>query len=158
MIKIATIAAALLMGTAATAMAQEISGNWSVNSANGACWASTGAEETEGNTNGRGAAIASIQNFPSENVRGSIAFTNGGVESSQHKAEVSVDGKKFPTLTYKEAAFVGSGKNEAELTDAMRRGRLLEVTWTSKDGEKVTDRFSLAGFSAAKNTIDQDCR
>lgn len=155
MFKKTVLTAALLLGTAHVALAQQNFDDWSVSSANGACWASTTPTSP---VDGRGQPVLSIQNHPSEGVRGSIALTTGGIDASQAKAVIEVGDKEFATLTYGEAAFVGSGKPEAELTAAMQRGQELKISWTSKEGKVDTDIYSLRGFSAAKSEIDRNCR
>jgi serine/threonine-protein kinase RIO1 len=80
------------------------------------------------------------------------------VDASQMKAVIVVDDKEFNTLTYREAAFVGTGKPEADLTAAMQRGKEAKVIWTSKDGKTAVDRYDLTGFTSAKNDIDRSCK
>jgi len=158
MIKTATLCATIILGTVYASAAQQSFDDWSVFSGNGACWASTMPHHSESTFENRSTPYLSIQNHPSEGVRGSIAVTNGGVDASQMKAVIDVDGKQFATLTYAEAAFVGTGKPETNLTAAMLRGKEFKVTWTDKDGKSAEDRYSLTGFSAAKNEIDQNCK
>ena len=158
MIKTATISIAVILGTIYSANAQQNSSNWKVSLADGACWASSSPSSSDSSFDNRSIPYLSIQNHPSEGVKGSIAASNGGVDASQMKAVIVVDDKEFNTLTYREAAFVGTGKPEADLTAAMQRGKEAKVIWTSKDGKTAVDRYDLTGFTSAKNDIDRSCK
>jgi len=158
MIKTATISIAVFLGTIYSANAQQNFSNWKVSSSDGACWASSSPSSIDGSFENRSVPSLSIQNHPSEEVKGSIAASNGGVDASQMKAVIVVDDKEFATLTYREAAFVGTGKPEANLTAALLRGKEAKVIWTSKEGKTVVDRYDLAGFTSAKNDIDRNCK
>lgn len=155
MIRYAAILAAAL--AAGAAHAETTHADWTSKSEGGRCWATSAPTSSEGGIAGRAAPYVSIQNVPAEDVRGSIAFVSGTELTAEGDAKVQVDGQSFEVLPFKDAAFAGSGKPEAALAGAMRRGHELVVTWTTKDGITATDRYSLAGFGAAKATVDA-CR
>jgi hypothetical protein len=71
---------------------------------------------------------------------------------------VTIDGQDIEVLPFKDSAFAASGRPEAALVTAMRRGHELKVEWSLKDGTKATDTYDLAGFSSAKQEIDANCR
>jgi hypothetical protein len=152
MIRYAGILAIALVAGAANAETNHA--DWASRSENGHCWAMSGPSSSEGGIAGRSGPYVSIQNVPSEDVRGSIAFVSGTELTAEGEAKVQVDGQSFEVLPFKDAAFAGSGKPEAALVGAMRRGHELVVTWMAKDGSTATDRYSLAGFGAAKATVD----
>lgn len=152
MIKYAAFLAMALSAGAATA--EEAATGWESKSEDGRCWAISSPTSSEGGIAGRSGPYVSIQNVPSEDVRGSVAFVSGTDATAEGEAKVLVDGQSFEVLPFKDAAFAGSGKPEAALVGAMRRGHDLVVTWTTKDGSTATDRYSLAGFSAAKSAVD----
>lgn len=148
---IAAIAAGL------PAAAQNIHEDWKSFSRDGRCWASTAPQESTGSIPGRTAPYLSILNHPGEGVRGSVSVVAGYDKAGIGEASLEVDGKKFDVLPFGNAAFAASGKPEAALIAAMRRGTELKVTWTSEVGETATDRYSLAGFTASKIDIDSAC-
>lgn len=158
MIKAAAISLAVILGSIYSASAQADNSKWKVSSANGACWASALPSSSENSFDSRSIPSLSIQNHPSEGVKGSVAATNGGVDASQMKAVIVIDDKEFATLTYGVAAFVGTGKPENDLINAMLRGKDAKVIWTSKDGKRVIDNYDLNGFAASKNEIDRICK
>lgn len=156
--QIATLAALASIVFSLPAAAQAVHGDWESFQKDGKCWASTVPAGSEGSVSRRSAPYLSIQNHPAEGVRGSVLISAGFEEAGLGEAKVEVDGKSFEVLPYGGAAFAASGKPEAALIAAMRRGAELKVTWTSKSGETATDRYSLAGFTASKNDIDSICR
>lgn len=147
-----------ILAAPSVAIAQTSHEDWSSYKENNKCWASTSPKESVGNIPGRTSPYLSIQNDPGEGVRGSIAIVAGYDDAGMGTATLRVDGKKFDTLTFKNAAFVASGKPEADLIAAMRRGGEMVVEWKDTSGNSSSDTYSLMGFTAAKSAIDQNCR
>lgn len=156
MIKYAGILSLALVASAA--QAETVHESWKSYSNDGRCHAVSVPTSSEGSIDGRGPAYVAIQNHPSEDIRGSIAIVSGSDATGLGTVDVTVDGKGFEVLPFKDSAFAASGKPEAALVAAMRRGHELKVEWTLQDGKKVTDRYDLKGFTAAKNAIDSECR
>lgn len=148
--------AAIAAATAFPAAAQDSA--WHTYSKDGKCWASSAPVRSEGGIANRSGQFLSIQNAPSEGVRGSVAMVSGFAASGEGSVTAAVDGETFEVLPFGDAAFAGSGKPEAELVAAMRRGREMTVTWTADGGGTATDVYSLEGFSAAKAETDASCR
>lgn len=155
MIRYAGILAVALAANVANA--ETVHSAWTAKSDDGRCWAVSTPSSSEGGIASRAGPYVSIQNVPSEDIRGSVAIISGTELTAEGDAKVEVDGKAFEVIPFKDAAFAASGKPEAALVGAMRRGHELVVTWTAKDGTTATDRYSLAGFSAAKSAVDA-CR
>lgn len=155
---IAGLAAAASIAASLPAAAQAVHGDWESFRKDGRCWAATAPVSSEGTIPERSGPYLSIQNYPAEGVRGSVVIVAGFEDAGLGDAYVEVDGVKFEVLPYGNSAFTASGKPEAALIAAMRRGTELKVTWTTKSGQAATDRYSLAGFTASKNDIDSGCR
>ena len=156
MMKYAGILALVL--AASSAQAEGVHGNWKSFSEGGRCHAAATPASSEGMIEGRGQAYVAIQNNPGEGVRGSVSFVSGSESTGTGDVRVIVDGKEFEVLPFKDSAFAASGRPEAALVSAMRRGRELKVEWSLKNGEKATDTYDLGGFTAAKQAIDSACR
>ncbi|NTF17404.1 hypothetical protein G6L37_03130 [Agrobacterium rubi] len=156
MMKYAGILALVL--AASTAQAETTHGNWKPSNEDGRCHAAATPSATTGEIHGRGQAYVAIQNIPAEGVRGSVAFVSGTEATGDGDVKVTVDGKEFEVLPFKDSAFAASGRPEASLVSAMRRGHELKVEWNLKNGGTVSDTYDLAGFTAAKQAIDADCR
>lgn len=156
MIKYAGILALAL--AASSAHAETTHENWTSKSVDGRCFAVTHPARSEGEIAGRNAPYLAIQNVPSEGVRGAVAIVSGSVATVEGDVKVAIDGKEFEVLAFQDSAFAASGQPEAALVTALRRGHELTATWTSKDGNAVTDTYDLKGFTAAKAAVDADCR
>lgn len=157
MIKYALAMAALAAATTFAA-AETQNGDWHVFHQDAKCWAASSPVRSEGSIPGRSGPFLSIQNDTSEGVRGSVAIVSGFEASGDGEVKVSVDGEPFEVLPFADAAFPGSGKPEAVMVAAMRKGRELSVTWTSSSGETATDVYSLDGFTASLAQANDDCR
>jgi len=155
---IATGSFLVLSAIATQSVAEGVHGRWESRSTDGKCWAASQPVGATGNAGGRGPAYVSIQNHPSEGVRGSIAVVSGNPDSGKGEVTLEVDGSKFDVLPYGDAAFSRSGAPEASLIAAMRKGRELKVTWALPSGDTVVDTYSMEGFASAKSEIDQKCR
>lgn len=142
---------------AVPAAADAVHGQWESRIAEGKCWAASQPASTTASGK-RGPAYVSIQNQPSEGIRGSVAVVSGDPETGKGEVTLEVDGTRFEMLPYADAAFARSGPPEASLIAAMRKGREMKVTWTSPSGAMVVDTYSMDGFSAAKTEIDHKCR
>lgn len=156
MMKYAGILALVL--AASTAQAETVHGSWKSHEEGGKCHAAATPSASDGVIEGRGQAYVAIQNNPAEGVRGSVAFVSGSESTGDGDVTVSVDGKSFEVLPFKDSAFAASGRPEAALVAAMRRGHELKIEWALKDGSKLTDTYDLTGFTAAKQAIDAQCR
>lgn len=151
------MAAAAAAFVAIPASAQGVHDDWESFNKDGRCWAATAPKESAGNIAGRTAPFLSIQNHPAEGVRGSVIVSAGFAAAGEGEVKLEVDGQAFEALPFGDVAFTASGKPEAELIAAMRRGKELSVTWTDSNGSFATDRYSLIGFVAAKRAIDDRC-
>lgn len=70
---------------------------------------------------------------------------------------ITIGGAKFELFTDADGAWVEKAADEASLVAAMRAGAQLVLTGTSSRGTNTTDKYSLAGFSAAHAAISNAC-
>jgi hypothetical protein len=147
---------ALVMATS-SANAETIHGAWKSYEDGGRCHAVTTPVASTGDIQ-RGTPYLAIQNIPDDDVRGSVAIVSGNESTGEGDVRVTIDGKTFEVLPFKDSAFAASGKPEAALVTAMRRGHELKVEWSLKDGSAASDTYDLSGFSSAKQAIDANCR
>jgi hypothetical protein len=71
---------------------------------------------------------------------------------------VDIDGRKFTMFTQGDSAWLLNDDDEPELVEAMRAGRQMTVSATSRRGNEVTYRYSLSGVTAASDRIRTECR
>jgi Invasion associated locus B (IalB) protein. len=147
-----------LVLAASSAQAETVHGSWKSFEDGGRCHAVSYPASSSGEIAGRTLPYVAIQNIPAEHVRGSVSIVSGSESTGEGDVRVTVDGKEFEALPFGSSAFAASGRPEAALVTAMRRGSEMIVEWSAKDGTKVTDTYDLAGFTAAKKAIDSACR
>jgi len=70
---------------------------------------------------------------------------------------VLIDGAAHTMVAEKSAAWLAKDEDEAAFVAAMKAGSKLVVKGTSLKGTQTTDTYSLAGFTAAMQTIDKAC-
>ena len=68
-----------------------------------------------------------------------------------------IDGEKTKLFPVDDRAWSESAKIDRYLVQSMRRGQKLFVTGTSTPGNKITDTYSLSGFTKALRLIDKSC-
>lgn len=73
------------------------------------------------------------------------------------KVVVDIDGRKFSMFTRGESAWMENAAEEPQLVAALRAGRGMKVDATSQRGTATNYTYSLAGVTAALNSINS-CR
>lgn len=156
MVKLISAIAFSLLATAVTAAATQHD-NWqSAKQADGRCIALASPQSSDGSIAGRNMPYVSVMNSPKEGIHGAISFVSGTDKTGNGDVKVDIDGEEFEVLPFKSAAFSSSGKPEAAILAAMRKGKVLSISW-SADGETAVDHYGLKGFTSAHNAIE-DCR
>lgn len=154
--KVLAAAIALTLSASATAFA-ETHKDWTTVIEEGRCWAYSTPKMTNGEIDGRKPGQVTILNQPGEDTRGAI-FIEAGHDTIDWDVDVNVDGTSFNFLPFKSSAFIQSGKPEARVIAAMKRGENMTVTWRTPDAGMISETFSMMGFTAAKAEIDRKCR
>ncbi|WP_062210416.1 invasion associated locus B family protein [Aureimonas sp. AU12] len=69
------------------------------------------------------------------------------------KVVVDIDGKKFSMFVRGESAWMENAAEEPQLVAALRNGKAMKVDATSQRGTATNYTYSLAGVTAALNSI-----
>ena len=69
------------------------------------------------------------------------------------KVVVTIDGKAFSMFTRGESAWMENAAEEPQIVAALRNGKAMKVDATSQRGTATNYTYSLAGVSAALNSI-----
>ncbi|MGH0003747.1 hypothetical protein ACQU0X_27030 [Pseudovibrio ascidiaceicola] len=146
-----------LCGLIAVSSAQaEAFQDWNVAFKDGKCWAytfSSNSSNLTGNTQ------LSVLYAPSDEVAGSISIKTAADDITNWDMSLKVDGKKYDVLfPFAQTAFIGSGQPQKVISNAMRRGRAMEIQWTAPNSQSGTDRFSLMGYTSALKHAESLCR
>lgn len=82
----------------------------------------------------------------------------GYPQASDQKATVKIGNDSFDLFVDGDGAWMDSESGDKKLVDAMRKGSTMTVTGQSSRGTKSTDRYSLAGISAALDKLAATCK
>jgi len=157
------IALAWIAGAALAAEPQRVavSGQWSVFKAgSGAaleCFAYSVPVKSEGKYSSRGDVMVQVTHRPAQRVRDEVSFTAGYQFKPESSVSVDIDGRKFELFTHQDRAYARDSATDRALAQAMMRGNRMVVSGTSSRGTLTTDRYSLAGFTRAHQTLDKAC-
>ena len=91
-----------------------------------------------------------MNNNPDLIVQISAGFNYKSIDS----VIVKIDEGDYNFYTDEDTAWA---KNDKKVIFAMKKGLKLITTGVSSKGTKVTDTFSLSGFTAAVNKLSNDC-
>jgi hypothetical protein len=134
---------------------------WSSYGANDAsgkvCFAMSKPQSVSPTPDGYTQAYLYITNRPAENVAGEFNLVAGFTFQPDSVATVSVGNQSFNLFTQNDAAWLDDAAQSAALASAIRAGSSLTVEGTTAAGIKVTQTYSLAGATAAQQSIEQDC-
>lgn len=98
-----------------------------------------------------------ITHRPGDKVRNEVNTIIGYPFKEGTTATVTVGDAKFELFTSGDGAWAESAARDAEIVAAMKRGSDMQVQGTSWRGTTTTDRYSLAGVTAAMSKIDKTC-
>ena len=122
------------------------------------CYASSSPKQ-QGSTGAPRKQIAVIvAHWPKRKLFGQVKVALGHIAKLKSRVSFKIDNRAFWLWTSKSDAWARSAAHDAQLILAMKRGRTLEVTSIPAQGNRVTDAFSLSGFTAAMGAIDKACR
>ncbi len=103
-----------------------------------------------------------ISTWPGRRVRNEPSINPGYPYRAGSKVQVQVGNERFEFFTRNEGTNGGAWAelpaDEAKLVASLRRGSTMTVTGTSTRGTLTQDNYTLAGFSAALDRLDAECR
>jgi two-component SAPR family response regulator len=83
-----------------------------------------------------------------------IQITAGFNYKSSDSIKVKIDASEYDFYTDEDTAWA---KDDKKVIYAMKKGLVFEITGVSNKGTKVTDTYTLKGFTAASNQLINDC-
>lgn len=121
------------------------------------CYIGSLPQKAEGDYTRRGDTYILATHRPGENVFGEISVEAGYTYKPGSEVEINIDGQAFKLFTQGGNAWAYDEKGDRALVEAMKAGRQMIVKGTSNRGTLTTDTYSLAGFTAAYQAINQAC-
>lgn len=169
--RIFSIVAALAIGVAAPAIAQDESNrvaaetDWAVFEGTDPkeCWAVTAPKETVNTRDGRvvsvrrGDILLFVTYRPEQSISGEVSFTGGYPFAEGSTATLEVGGSTFELFTEGEYAWPATPAEDQKIVTAIKRGASAAVTARSARGTQTKDMFSLLGATAMIEEAEKLC-
>ena len=122
------------------------------------CYMASEPTESKGKYTSRDDVFLTVTHRSAEKTYDVVSMTAGFTYQKGSKPTIRIDNKKNVTLMpVEDMAWAKDDKTDAALVKDMIAGSNAYVNGTSKRGTKITDTFSLKGFSKAYNAINEAC-
>ena len=114
-------------------------------------------EEREVSMEGRGDAFLFVTHRSSPQEFDAVTLDNGYAFGEGTEVRVSIGKKEFVLATNGSSAWTLDAADNAQMVKAMRAGYRMRVEGISAGGKRTSDIYSLLGFTAAHEAIDEAC-
>lgn len=136
--------------------------DWSVwvttDNGNRLCYIASEPSQEEGDYARRGAAAVLVSRLAGGTPSDEVSVQPGYNYQADSEVEVVIDGDRtFRLFTRGSFAWARSSEEDQALIDAMRGGLEMTVRGTSTLGTYSLDTYSLLGFTAAHQALDEVC-
>lgn len=127
------------------------------------CWAVSSPKETVNTRDGevvsvnRGDILLFVTYRPDQDVNGEISFTGGYPFADDSTVSVEVGDDTFQLFTDDDWAWPATPEDDAALMEAFKAGAEAVVTGISARGTTTQDTFSLFGFTAIAEAVEENC-
>ncbi len=121
------------------------------------CFILTDPSSTKPENVRRGQIYIVVTHRPADSVRDEVSVYVGYPLRDKTEASVTIGNKNFQLFTSGQSAWAYNSADDKAIVKAMVRGSDLIVKGTSQRGTATTDKYSLLGFTAARNAINKAC-
>jgi hypothetical protein len=122
------------------------------------CYAATQPTLTEPKGVNRDPIFFMVSTRPADRINNEVSVLVGYPLKQDSKVTVDIDGKSFSMFTKEDGAWVENISDESVLVDALKAGSKMVVKGTSRRGTNTIDQYSLAGISAALDSVAKACQ
>ena len=105
----------------------------------------------------RGDHALMLSNFVSDGIKHEPSIEAGYTFKPKSMVEVSINNSNYKFFTVESRAWLADGENGKKLIKDMKNGARVKVKSISSRGTKITDTYSLIGFTKALAAIDEAC-
>ncbi len=105
----------------------------------------------------RGEHALMITNFQNDGTSHEASVDTGFTFKPNSMVEVSINNSNYKFFTVESRAWLADGENDRKLIKDMKNGARVKVKSISSRGTKITDTYSLIGFTKALAAIDEAC-
>lgn len=99
-----------------------------------------------------------IRTSPGEDIANEANFVVGYPFKENSTVTVEIDGEKFTMFTQADSAWLLNAAEEPKLLAAMKAGKKMTVSGTSRRGNNTSYKYSLSGVTSATNKIVSECK
>ena len=124
---------------------------------NKVCYMASKPTRHEENNRPRGDIFLLVTHRPAENSRDVINVVAGYTYAPGSEVSAQIGDDSFSLFTNADKAWARDPATDQALVAAMRAGSTMTVRGASDRGTQTVDTYSLLGFTAAHNAIDQAC-
>jgi len=121
------------------------------------CYIVSRPKSQEGNFTRRDQPYLMVTHRPAEKSLDVVSILAGYTFQSGSEVTIQIGNQTFRLFTDNDSAWARDDNTDRQLVQAMRAGQTAVVRGTSSRGTKTTDTYSLAGFSASYQAINQAC-
>ena len=93
----------------------------------------------------------------SDGVKHEVSIDAGFTFKAKSMVEASIGSNQYKFFTIEGRAWLADDQNGRQLIKDMKNGARVKVKSTSSRGTKITDTFSLIGFTKALKAADKAC-
>ncbi len=127
--------------------------------ASSVCYIMAKPKDTQSSRNSkRDAVYFMVTHWPGRKVYGEVSTIIGYPFKEGSAAKLQVGEETYELPTNGDSAWVPGPRDEAQIVAALKDGRSLRVRGVSWKGTETVDTYSLAGFSAAMDRINEACK
>jgi hypothetical protein len=111
----------------------------------------------ESQSSKRKQAVMMVTHRPQEHVADVVSLEEGYLFKEGSDASLDVDGTKFDLFTKAATAWSRTPDLDKAIVAALAKGSHAAIEGTPQKGPRISDTYSLAGFSRALALIDKAC-
>ena len=105
----------------------------------------------------RGEHALMITNFQDDGTSHEASVDTGFTFKPKSMVEVSIKSNTYKFFTIEDRAWLADDQNANQLIKDMKNGSRVKVKSVSSRGTKITDTYSLIGFTNSLSAIDKAC-
>ena len=124
---------------------------------NPVCYIATRPTREEGNYSRRGDVYLMVTHRPAENSRDVVSVITGYTYEPGSEVRAVIADQTFDLFTEDDTAWARDAETDNAIVQAMIRGVSLTVRGRSNRGTDTNDAYSLRGFTAARDEINEAC-
>ncbi len=121
------------------------------------CYMYTAPKESKGNYTRRGATYVMVTRRAGDSIPDVVHVEAGYPYREESDVSLRIDNDTFNLFTSDETAWAATEEEDRDIVAAMVRGVRMTVEGTSRRGTDTTDRYSLLGFTAARDAMTGAC-